>query len=73
METISTDTENHIKPMAEGSMEAVIFILRNSAKTNFKSFSSSKRFKPKSLETIWFMLPCTSVTKNKFSSDWLKL
>lgn len=58
--------------MAEVSVAAVIFRLRNAAKTNFKSFSSAKRFKPKSLKIIWLAFHCNSVSKNKFSSDWLR-
>lgn len=65
--------KNDIKSMAEVSMAAVIFRLRNPAKTNFKSFSSSKRFKPKPLKIIWLAFSHTSVSKNKFSSDWLRL
>ena len=59
--------------MAEVSMAAVIFRLRNPAKTYFKSFSSSKRFKPKSLQIIWPAFLHISVSKGKSNSDWLRL
>lgn len=73
METINSATENDIKSTAEASMAAVVFRLKNSAKTNSKPFSSFNMFKPKSLKMIWLTFPHTSVNKNKFSSDRLEL
>lgn len=46
-------------------MAAVILRLRNAAKTNFKSFSSSKRFKPKSLKLFgWHFIVTVSLRIN---------